>query len=212
MPTPPKAEDDGKHEVAIKKQRNASEKLVQDRVCNALHEGAIFQGFQSSRLDRYRVELKISQWHRDSMTCTGDLKIFNLTPEFPELTTCFQAEVIGYGKASFITNQWRADYQTDIEHWTNLPGFKMSWLRASGADYNPATERYVYLRLKEEFVANRPNMTRIHGASFSGFYYAVFDTHWQLFEALYYHHDTEKFQRLRAMYTQAQPMSRAHWS
>ena len=54
----------------------------------------------------------------ESFLC-GYLRINGLTEEYPELTTYFEAEIIG-PKHSFLTRKWDADELTDEEHWVRL--------------------------------------------------------------------------------------------
>lgn len=54
----------------------------------------------------------------ESFLC-GYLRINGLTEEYPELTTYFEAEIIG-PKHSFLTRKWDADELIDEEHWVRL--------------------------------------------------------------------------------------------
>jgi len=51
----------------------------------------------------------------ESSLC-GYLHIRGLTEEYPELTTFFDAEIIG-NDHSFVTRKWDADVKTDQAHW-----------------------------------------------------------------------------------------------
>jgi len=57
----------------------------------------------------------------DSSLC-GYLHINGLTEEYPELTTFFEAEIVG-PDYSFVTRKWEADVKTDKEHW--VKGFAL---------------------------------------------------------------------------------------
>jgi hypothetical protein len=57
------------------------------------------------------------------MLC-GYLHIKGLTEQFPELTTFFDAEIIG-PDYSFLTNKWDANEATDEEHWVS----EEAWLK-----------------------------------------------------------------------------------
>ncbi|KAF9289366.1 GID complex subunit 4, VID24 [Mortierella alpina] len=58
----------------------------------------------------------------ESFLC-GYLRINGLTEEYPELTTYFEAEIIG-PKHSFLTRKWDADELIDEEHWTLFKPFE----------------------------------------------------------------------------------------
>lgn len=55
---------------------------------------------------------------KDSSLC-GYLHIRGLTDEYPELTTFFDAEIIG-NAYSFVTKKWDASSKTDKEHWVSV--------------------------------------------------------------------------------------------
>ena len=59
---------------------------------------------------------------KDSYLC-GYLHIKGLTDAYPELSTYFEAEIIG-PKHSFLTRKWEADEHTDRQHWTKFPAFQ----------------------------------------------------------------------------------------
>jgi len=49
----------------------------------------------------------------------GDLMIKGLTEQYPELTTFFEAEIIGVHHA-FITGKWEASEKVDLQHWVRM--------------------------------------------------------------------------------------------
>ena len=53
----------------------------------------------------------------ESSLC-GYLHIKGLTEDYPELTTFFEAEIIGR-KHSFLTKKWDANDHIDIQHWVS---------------------------------------------------------------------------------------------
>ena len=53
----------------------------------------------------------------ESSLC-GYLHIKGLTEDYPELTTFFEAEIIGR-KHSFLTKKWDANDNIDIQHWVS---------------------------------------------------------------------------------------------
>lgn len=86
------------------------------RHLECLKPGITFDGSQQSRDNRYSVQVEIKDVNlADSFLC-GYLTINGLTPEYPSLTTYFEAEVIG-PKHSFITRKWEAKHSDDMNHW-----------------------------------------------------------------------------------------------
>jgi hypothetical protein len=53
-----------------------------------------------------------------------------LTEEYPELTTFFDAEIIG-NAYSFVTKKWDASPKTDKEHWVSVCKSGVSGLMAA---------------------------------------------------------------------------------
>ncbi|KAG0198432.1 GID complex subunit 4, VID24 [Mortierella sp. GBA30] len=88
-----------------------------------LYAGSRFRGKQRSGTHSYDVMVDIKHVDlTDSFLC-GYLRINGLTEEYPELTTYFEAEIIG-PKHSFLTHKWDADELIDEEHWTLFKPFE----------------------------------------------------------------------------------------
>lgn len=87
-----------------------------------LSPGAKFSGWQSGNgsadEQRYEVNVEIQDVNLRESRLSGYLNISNLTTEYPELTTFFEAELIG-DKHSFLTHKWEADEDTDRAHWVS---------------------------------------------------------------------------------------------
>jgi hypothetical protein len=100
-----------------------------------LAPGSKFCGWQSGNADeqRYEVNVQIQDVNIAESRLSGYLNISNLTTvskeayyrnpklflhtqEYPELTTFFEAEIIGE-KHSFMTHKWDSDEDNDRAHW-----------------------------------------------------------------------------------------------
>jgi hypothetical protein len=98
----------------------------------------------------------------------GYLCIRGLTDDWPELTTYFDAEIIG-SRHGFLTRGWGADEEGDMTHWGRFPAFrhvknklKAPYLTVDG--YPGA----VFMRWKERFLVPDHRVQDINGASFAG--------------------------------------------
>ncbi|KAG0299709.1 GID complex subunit 4, VID24, partial [Dissophora globulifera] len=154
----------------------------------------------------------------NSFLC-GYLHINGLTDEYPELTTYFEAEIIG-PKHSFLTHKWDADELTDEEHWTLFEPFKcfarsvFNGLDGQDSDedisdsnpslrssrhqyhcdplkYHHQNENVVFMRWKEHFLVPDHRVQGISGASFAGFYYICYNKITGEISGYYYHQSSE---------------------
>ena len=98
----------------------------------------------------------------------GYLCIRGLTDDWPELTTYFDAEIIG-SRYGFLTRGWGADEEGDMVHWARFPAFRhvKNKLRPPHLtmDGYPGA---VFMRWKERFLVPDHRVQDINGASFAG--------------------------------------------
>jgi len=111
-----------------------------------------------------------------SSTLCGYLRIRGLTDDWPELTTYFDAEIIG-SRYGFLTQNWGATQHEDMVHWSRFPAFKhirheakRPHMTIDGQDRGA-----VFMRWKERFLVPDHRVQDINGASFAGFYYVCVD-------------------------------------
>ncbi|KAF9897666.1 GID complex subunit 4, VID24 [Lobosporangium transversale] len=190
-----------------------------------LYAGSQFRGIQRSGSNSYEVLVDIKHVDLEASFLCGYLRIEGLTDEYPELTTYFEAEIIG-PKFSFITQKWDATELIDEEHWSLFKPFDC--LASSvfyGVDmhsheddnndeddsnsvhcshhhhYDPHTydhqnESVVFMRWKEHFLVPDHRVRGISGASFAGFYYICYSKLTGEIDGYYYHQTSEKHQQL----------------
>lgn len=199
---------------------------------NFLRPRMEFTGYQISGYKKYQVvvNLKTVDLPLDGMSSlsphiTGFLTIRGLTNQHPEITTYFEAFAVTYKDLGFLSSSWskdpvmnayKANDQTDLEHWLNFPSFKQVMLNkdvdaSSGSiptlnDVIEGTcecncgdylgERFVFMRWKEKFLVPNALIDGVEGASYDGFYYIVHDQVTGNIQGFYYHQDAEKFQQL----------------
>lgn len=105
---------------------------------------------------------------------SGYLKIKGLTDDWPELTTYFDAEIIGerYG---FLTTQpdLGATETEDMTHWGRFPAFRslkneMRRPNLTISDRHREKKGVVFMRWKERFLVPDWKVRDINGASFAG--------------------------------------------
>lgn len=160
---------------------------IRSRGHHCLYPGAAFQGTQKSGRNSYDVNVTIVvclltySTHYEpliylfqdvnfaSSTLCGYLRIRGLTDDWPELTTYFDAEIIG-SRYGFLTQNWGATQHEDMVHWSRFPAFKhirheakRPHMTIDGQDRGA-----VFMRWKERFLVPDHRVQDINGASFAG--------------------------------------------
>lgn len=151
-----------------------------------LYPGSTFTGVQKSERNSYEVTVSIIDVDFKSSFLCGRLAIAGLTDDWPELTTYFDAEIIG-PRHGFITQPARSHFQTqrdswgaspedDMTHWARFPEFRnvQNELQGShltlpdkdGVDVGGRSA--VFMRWKERFLVPDHRVKDISGASFAG--------------------------------------------
>jgi len=99
----------------------------------------------------------------------GYLRIRGLTDDWPELTTYFDAEIIG-SRYGFLTQNWGATEEEDLVHWGRFPAFRhvRSELRKPLLKIPDRDRGAVFMRWKERFLVPEHRVQDINGASFAG--------------------------------------------
>lgn len=152
---------------------------------HCLYPGATFQGTQKSGRTSYDVNVTIvvrlicvallSCTHglkdvdfSSSFLC-GYLRIRGLTNDWPELTTYFDAEIIG-SRYGFLTQKWGANEQEDLVHWQRFPAFRhvKNELKRPHLTMPDRDRGAVFMRWKERFLVPDHRVQDINGASFAG--------------------------------------------
>ncbi|KAI0663738.1 vacuolar import/degradation protein Vid24 [Cubamyces menziesii] len=147
-------------------------------VSRCLYPGATFRGSQKSGRKRYDANMTIIDVDLASSHLSGHLCIHGLTDEWPELTTYFDAEIIGpqYG---FLTRKWGATEAEDMVHWKRFPAFKRVLDELEQPDLtrrDAVGGGVVFMRWKEKYVVSDCGTQDIEGASYAGFYYICIDS------------------------------------
>ncbi|KAH9958272.1 vacuolar import and degradation protein-domain-containing protein, partial [Russula dissimulans] len=142
---------------------------------HCLYPGATFQGTQKSGRNSYDVTVSIVDVDFSSSFLCGYLCIRGLTDDWPELTTYFDAEIIG-SRYGFLTRGWGADEEGDMVHWARFPAFRhvKNKLKAPHLTMDGYLGA-VFMRWKERFLVPDHRVQDINGASFAGFYYVCVD-------------------------------------
>lgn len=176
-----------------------------------IYPGAIFCGEQRSGRVGYSVNVRILEVDFEKSSLCGYLNIQGLTDDNPDLTTYFEAEILG-NRHSFLTSKWCADYEIDEKHWTKFGEhfrgtgyereFQMSYNREIDENYKMCeevdflSEPTIFMRWKEQFLVPNHHIQTIQGASFEGFYYICCDVFKGNITGFYYHQNSEWFQHL----------------
>lgn len=158
---------------------------VRSRASHCLYPGAKFQGTQKSGRNSYDVTVTIvvrsplrypnpqliflqDVDFATSFLC-GYLCIRGLTDDWPELTTYFDAEIIG-SRYGFLTQNWGASENEDIVHWSRFPAFRNIRHEAMRPrlTIDDRDRGAVFMRWKEKFLVPDHRVHDISGASFAG--------------------------------------------
>ncbi|KAJ1823655.1 GID complex subunit 4, VID24, partial [Coemansia sp. RSA 2599] len=168
--------------------------------CHHLYSGSQFSGAQSNGTRSYVVSVTLKYVDMGVPELCGHFTIRGLTPDLPTLTTYFDAQIVGSGANSFVTNQWDASVDTDRTHWSFFPAFMQHRPRFDCKDFGyklDLSDKYVFMRWKERFVVPNFKLSRINGASYDGFYYVCYDREAAAITGYYYHRDSDHYQCLK---------------
>ncbi|KAF9586725.1 hypothetical protein BGW38_006267 [Lunasporangiospora selenospora] len=162
-----------------------------------LYAGSRFEGKQKSGSSSYDVLVDIKHVNLEESTLCGYLHIQGLTKEYPELTTFFDAEIIG-DHYNFVTKKWDVTSTIDKDHWSKFEPFSpmVDTFAQEHFKYDSGDDDVIYMRWKEHFLVPDHRIEGISGASFAGFYYICYHRRQGLIEGFYYHKQSEKFQKL----------------
>lgn len=205
---------------------------------NFLKPSMTFTGYQISGYKRYQVTVTLKtvnfpvqhnyKTNISSPHMTGFLSIKGLTNYQDEISTFFESFAVTDNNFGFFSSSW--DYHLDLtsfdfndfEHWLNFPAFKemfnIDQFNNKSIDINMISnhvkdylnQRYIFMRWKEKFLVEDPDMDFIEGASFDGYYYIVHDQFTGNIQGFYYHKDAERFQQLELVPYAKIPGSSSH--
>lgn len=184
MPAPPSAKRDMADERASNPLLEVGSRGVPSTARGCLYPGSVFRGTQSSGRNSYDVQIQIADVNLNEYTLCGYLTIWKLTDAHPELTTYFDAEIIG-PKFGFVTGpRYGAKEHDDMRHWGRFEEFRRPATRAdivrteqllrdplpdtSSGETRPKEREFVFLRIKEKFLVPNHHDRDISGASFAG--------------------------------------------
>ncbi|ORY04404.1 hypothetical protein K493DRAFT_205813 [Basidiobolus meristosporus CBS 931.73] len=182
-------------------------RLTPTSTCS-LYSGSQFKGEQKSGRYSYQVSVDIQHVNLDDSYLCGYLHIHGLTDDYPELTTFFDAEIIG-PKYSFLTRKWEVDEMIDKQHWLKFPAFKEYSKRFNQDHFNYSIKNtdFIFMRWKEQFLIPDHRVHTVNGASFEGFYYICFQLSTGTITGYYYHKNAEWFQQLHLQHIPRQSCS-----
>ncbi|CAG8439359.1 9724_t:CDS:2 [Scutellospora calospora] len=186
---------DGQQQLLQKRKRRLSltteistVRLMPTTTCS-LYSGSKFRGEQRSGRSSYDVAVHIQHVDLSESFLCGYLHIRGLTEDYPELTTFFEAEIIGR-KYSFLTKKWDADDKVDIR----FPAFRplQKHMKKDGFVYDFHNKDYIFMRWKEHFLVPDHRVKTINGASFAGFYYICYQLSTGIITGFYFHKTSER--------------------
>lgn len=139
-----------------------------------LFPGSTFRGTQRSGRMSYDVTVQIANVDLASSHLCGYLNIRGLTDDWPELTTYFDAEIIGQ-RHGFVTGKWGASEADDLKHWSRFTPFRpiKNTLTKPGLRFNHLNKPFIFMRWKERFLVPDHRVRDINGASFAGKFFLL---------------------------------------
>lgn len=143
---------------------------VRSKGHKCLYPGARFEGTQKSGRNSYEVNVSIVDVDFAASYLCGYLCIKGLTEDWPELTTYFDAQIIG-DRYGFVTDEWGASEQEDMVHWSRFPAFGTVKADAKGPMMllpHNTSRSAIFMRWKEHFLVPDHKVDDINGASFAG--------------------------------------------
>ncbi|KAF8978195.1 GID complex subunit 4, VID24 [Entomortierella lignicola] len=151
-----------------------------------------FRGEQRAGLWCYEVVVDIKNVDFENSSLCGYFHIKGLTKENPELTTFFEAEIIG-SKHSFVTDKWNANAKTDLEHWMQFESFEpmIETFATKCFKYDFSDKDTIFMRWKEQYVVPTRE-ENIKGATIGGFYYICYHKSSGEIEGYYYDTRSER--------------------
>ncbi|CAG8585059.1 15413_t:CDS:2, partial [Funneliformis caledonium] len=169
----------------------SSVRLMPTTTCS-LYSGSKFRGEQRSGRSSYDVAVHIQHVDLSESFLCGYLHIKGLTEDYPELTTFFEAEIIGR-KYSFLTKKWDADDKVDVQHWIRFQAFRplQKHMKKDGFVYDFHNKDFIFMRWKEHFLVPDHRVRTINGASFAGFYYICYQLSTGMITGFYFHKSSE---------------------
>ncbi|OAF66668.1 hypothetical protein A3Q56_05585 [Intoshia linei] len=136
---------------------------------SCMHNGATFKGCQKSKGKSYDVKVTFQQVELEQSYLCGYLTINGLIQDHPQLTTYFDAEIIG-PRFSFLTRKWDSSEENDRKHWSKFAAFNFS-RNFNNDDFNYMDHHdpnNIFMRWKEHFLVPDINVSEVQGASYAG--------------------------------------------
>ncbi|KAL5483627.1 hypothetical protein ACEPAI_8859 [Sanghuangporus weigelae] len=146
---------------------------VRSKGYKCFQPGAIFKGVQRSGRNSYDVEINIIDIDIEASFLCGLLSIHGLTGSHPDVTTYFDAQIIGT-RFGFDTKDWVTSRQDDTVHWSRFRGFhevKKDLIEPDLLLPDNTSRPDLFMRWKERYVVPEDGPQDLNGASFTGFYY-----------------------------------------
>ncbi|KAI8868234.1 hypothetical protein GQ42DRAFT_125554, partial [Ramicandelaber brevisporus] len=138
-----------------------------------LQPGSHFFGKQSSGDRSFDLEIRFNSLNLADSTLTGYLTIYGLARSGEPMQTFFDAEIIG-SNHSFITREWGASAEIDLQYWQTFPEFEQlrkHFTADPALPFDFTDHDVIFMRWKERFLLPDHRITAVHGAVYDGFYY-----------------------------------------
>ncbi|KAM0688298.1 GID complex subunit 4 [Conglomerata obtusa] len=131
-----------------------------------IENGAYYSGEQSTNSGSFKIDMKINFFDLDQAFLSGTFKIHDLTPYHSILNTYFEGKLIGTHN-SFTEND------NDPDQWVKFTKWSRSFIN-SKQNYDINKSKYLYIKIKEQFLLPDPKVTSVQGASIEGCYYCCY--------------------------------------
>lgn len=167
-----------------------------------LRVGQVFTGTQtvnvsnSKTCDEWRVNVEVQGTDFKRGTICGSMEALDVPKAASPVLTFWRGEIIDNINYFFRTDNWKAAFANDIEHWTKFRAFdelSAAVKTDHGDDIDLSQRRHIFMRWKEIFFVSPENECNL---TIAGFYYCCMDRHTGSIAGYYFDPNNSPWQKL----------------
>jgi glucose-induced degradation protein 4 len=187
-----------------------------------LSVGQVFSGSQTVNVsnrkdapgaDEWRVNVTIQAVDLARGTIAGSMTALDVPKADSPVETFWLGDIIDNCNNFFQTRRWGAHMSNDIAHWAKFaamtPAMREKIRRDGGEDIDLSSNRFIFMRWKEQFFVNVSTQC---GLTIAGFYYVCIDRATGVIAGLYYDANSVPFQALSLTCSTPSPTGHASHS
>lgn len=167
--------------------------------------GAVFTGSQTvttaaaspaKASDEWRVNVTVQGVSLERGIICGSMEALDVPRAQSPVLTFWRGQIIDNRNHFFATNDWKAKFEDDLEHWSEFRAFehiKKDVTSGRADDLDLSTSRHIFMRWKEIFFVSPGEDC---GLTIAGFYYVVMDRQTGAIAGYYFDPNNQPWQRL----------------